>query len=156
VPPVGDCSFQVVVDIPYPGAPLPDIVVQANLGGVSGYTLESASFRGTASGPTPSGQAAQLVISQTGVVNRTPNLIRDFGFTTEVVSVKINQGSAAPAATPQATIASAASTSPATSPPAATTAASTSPATSPPAATTAAVDAVFGNVLNTDPLASGL
>jgi hypothetical protein len=139
VPPVGDCDTQAVIHIPYPGAPLPDIVATVILGqGGPGYSVESYSFHGTASGTTPSGQAAQLVISQTGVNGRTPIVVRDFGFTAEVVSVKVNKGASLPAAS---TIVSSASPS---------------PAPSLRAVPAAAADAVFGNALNNDPLASGL
>jgi hypothetical protein len=141
VPPVGDCNLQAVIDIPHPGAPLPDLVKALILGQAPGDTVESFSFRGTASGPTPSGAAAQLVISETGVLGRTPNLIADFGFTAEVVSVKSKGGPTSPAAAPQAALVSNASPSP-------------SPSLR--AVPTAAVDAVFGNLLDSDPLASAL
>jgi hypothetical protein len=89
-PPVGDSDLQVVLRIPAPGAPLPDIVL-VNLGGLPpGYALVSESFHATAMGTTPAGQQATLVVSQTGVLGRTPNLIRDFGFTAEVVDVQIH------------------------------------------------------------------
>src|SRR5262249_55245698 len=76
-PPLADSTLQMVVRIPHPGAPLPDLVVLANLGGVPGYTLVSESFHATATGTTPTGQQATLVVSQTAVLGRTPNLIRD-------------------------------------------------------------------------------
>jgi hypothetical protein len=98
VPPLANSQMQVVVDIPKPGAPLPDIVVLLNEGGVPGYTLESIAFHATSQGPTPTGQQATLVVSQVGVLNRTPNLIRDFGFTAEVVSVQTHGSSPASAA----------------------------------------------------------
>jgi hypothetical protein len=61
----------------------------------------SISFRATATGTTPTGQQATLVVSQTGVLGRTPDLIRDFGFTAEVVDIHIH-GNAAPAVAPSA------------------------------------------------------
>jgi hypothetical protein len=137
VPPVGDCNLQVVCNIPQPGGPLPDIVVALNLGGDPKGTIQSISFRGTASGSTPSGQGAQLVISETGVLGRTPTPIRDAGFTAEVISVQTNQGNTSPA-TPIATASSSSSIA--------------SLAAVPPAA----ADAIFGDALNTNPLASGL
>jgi hypothetical protein len=92
-PPLANSTLQVVVQIPHPGAPLPDLVAD-NVGGFPpGYALVSVSFHATATGTTPTGQQATLVVSQTGVLGRTPDLIRDFGFTAEVVDVQIHGGS---------------------------------------------------------------
>src|SRR5262249_55467867 len=55
----------------------------------------SESFHATAMGPTPTGQQATLVVSQTAVLSRTPNLIRDFGFTAEVIDIKPHGNSSA-------------------------------------------------------------
>jgi hypothetical protein len=89
-PPVGDSDLHAVIRIPAPGAPLPDLV-DMNLGTFpSGYSIVSVGFRATAKGATPTGQQATLVVSQTGVLNRTPNLIRDAGFTAEVVDVQVH------------------------------------------------------------------
>jgi hypothetical protein len=101
-PPLADSQLHVVFQLPYPGAPLPDLV-DANLPGgfPPGYTLVSMDFRATATGTTPTGQQATLVVSQTGVLDRTPHLIRDFGFTAEVVDVHTH-GNASPAVVPAA------------------------------------------------------
>jgi hypothetical protein len=145
VPPVANSDLQLVFGMPRTGAPLPDLVVLANLGGVPGYTLESIAFHATSQGPTPTGQQATLVVSQVGVLNRTPNLIRDFGFTAEVVSVQTH-GSAPAASSAPATSAPAVSVSTA-APTAATT--TSSPATT-PSLTKApdwnATDAVFADL----------
>jgi hypothetical protein len=110
-PPLADSTLQVVVRIPHPGAPLPDIVAP-NVGGLPpGYTIVSESFRATATGTTPTGQQATLVVSQTGVLERTPNVIGDFGFTAEVIDINTH-GNASPAVAP-ATAGPAASVAPA-------------------------------------------
>src|SRR5262245_46193101 len=63
-PPRANSTLHVVVRIPHPGAPLPDIVAP-NVGGLPpGYAIVSASFRATATGTTPTGQQATLVVSQ--------------------------------------------------------------------------------------------
>lgn len=90
-PPLADSHLQLVY-IAAPGATPPDIVNAFILGGQTGYDLVSLSFRAVAHGATPSGEQATLVISQTGLLFRTPNLIRDFGFTAEVISVHTNNG----------------------------------------------------------------
>jgi hypothetical protein len=81
-----------------------------------GYALVSMSFRATATGTTPTGQQATLVVSQTGVLDRTPDLIRDNGFTAEVVDIQIH-GSPSPPVAPAA-VGPAASVAPATLSPA--------------------------------------
>jgi hypothetical protein len=96
-PPLADSHLQVVVRIPYPGAPLPDIVALP-----AGYGIVSENFHATATGTTPAGQQATLVVSQNGVLSRTPNLIGDFGFTAEVVDIQ-PQGNSSAAVIPQAT-----------------------------------------------------
>src|SRR5262245_55752015 len=98
-PPLADSTLHVVVRIPHPGAPLPDIVAPNVSGLPPGYTIVSESFRATATGPTPAGQQATLVVSQTGVLERTPNIIGDFGFTAEVIDLQIHGGSS-PSAPP--------------------------------------------------------
>jgi hypothetical protein len=103
-PPLADSKLQVVVQIPHPGADLPDLVSVNLPGGFPpGYVLVSESFRATATGTTPTGQQATLVVSQTAVLlDRPPeDLIRDFGFTAEVVDIHIH-GNAAPAVAPSA------------------------------------------------------
>jgi len=97
-PPLADSHLQLVAIIPTPGSPLPDIVNDFILGNAPpGEQLISVSFRATATGTTPSGQAATLVVSETGVLGRTPNLIRDGGFTAEVVDVQVHGNSPAAA-----------------------------------------------------------
>jgi hypothetical protein len=99
-PPLADARLDVVIQIPSPGAPLPDLV-DLNLGGLPpGYAIVALSFHANANGTTPTGQDASLVVNQTGVLGRTPNLIRDFGFTSEVVDVHVhgNPSAAAPPA----------------------------------------------------------
>ncbi len=127
-PPLANSDLQLVAKIPAPGSPLPDIVNDFILGNApAGEELVSLSFRATAQGSTPAGQQATLIVSQTGVLGRTPNLIRDFGFTAEVVDIQTH-ASAAPtmattsaavpttAAGPAASAAPALSSSPHTSP----------------------------------------
>jgi len=106
-PPLADSKLQVVIRVPYAGAPLPDLV-GLNLGTFPpDDTLVSISFHATATGTTPSGQQATLVVSQTGVLGRTPNPIGDFGFTVEVVDIHTH-GKTSPAATAQPAAASSA------------------------------------------------
>jgi len=96
-PPLADSNLQVVVRIPDPGAPLPDLVDLVLPGGLPpGYTMVSLSFHATATGLTPTGQQATLDTTTTGLLGRTPNLIGDFGFTSEVVNIQVH-GSASPA-----------------------------------------------------------
>jgi hypothetical protein len=115
-PPLANSTLHVVVRIPHPGAPLPDIVAP-NVGGLPpGYAIVSLAFRATATGTTPTGQQATLVVSQTGVLERTPNIIGDFGFTAEVVDVQVHGRSshaAAPSAARRAASVALASLSPA-------------------------------------------
>jgi hypothetical protein len=100
-PALADSTLQVVVQIPHPGAPLPDIVVLGNFPDeLPGYGLVSISFRATASGTTPTGQLATLVVSQTGVLGRTPNPIRDGGFTAEVVDIQTHGSAPAAVSSP--------------------------------------------------------
>jgi hypothetical protein len=106
IPPVGNVDLQAVINIPHPGAPLPDLVVLNVLGGVPGDSLVSLSVFATARGPTPSGQQATMVVAQTGVLNRTPNLIGDFGYTAEVIDIQTKNGSAPAAATAEPAAAS--------------------------------------------------
>ena len=100
-PPLAGSHLQLVAIIPTPGSPLPDIVNDFILGNApTGEELVSVSFRATATGLTPAGEQATLVVSQTGVLGRTPKLIRDGGFTAEVVDVHTHGN--APAAVPAA------------------------------------------------------
>jgi hypothetical protein len=96
-PPLADSTLHLVVQIPHPGAPLPDLVVLANLGGVPGYSLVSISFHATATGTTPTGQQATLVVSETGVLGRNPPTANphDFGFTAEVIDVQTHGSASA-------------------------------------------------------------
>jgi hypothetical protein len=97
--------LQVVYKEPALGAPFWDLVdlnLAPSFSPPPGYSLVSLSFHATAQGSTPTGQSATLTVAETGPLNRTPNLIRDFGFTAEVVDVHVNNG-AAPAAAPLAT-----------------------------------------------------
>jgi hypothetical protein len=136
-PPVGTSTLHVVIQIPHPGAPLPDIVAP-NVGGLPpGYTIISESLRATATGPTPTGGQATLVVSQTGVGERTPDLIGDFGFTAEVVDIQTHGNGSGPGAAGGA--GPAASVAPAPSPPA-------------PASHLRATDATLATSLD-DPLA---
>ena len=96
-PPLANSTLHVVVRIPHPGAPLPDIVAPNVAGLPPGYAVVSESFHATARGTTPDGQQATLVVSQNGVLDRTPKLIGDFGFTAEVVDLQIH-GNSSPAA----------------------------------------------------------
>lgn len=88
-PPLADSTLQLVIQIPRPDAPLPDLGAINVTGLPSGYTIVSVSFHATATGTTPTGQQATLLVSQTGLLNRTP--IPDFNtlgdFTTEVVNI---------------------------------------------------------------------
>src|SRR5262249_36184534 len=91
---LADSDLHVVVKIPAPGAPLPDLVNAFNLGNTRpGEELVSLSIHVTAQGTTPTGQQATLVVSQTGVLGRPPNLVGDYGFTAEVIDVQIHGGS---------------------------------------------------------------
>jgi hypothetical protein len=87
LPPVGHSDLQLVYKAA-PDAPPPDIVNAFILGGQPGYDLVSLSFRATAQGTTPTGQQATLVVSETGVLGRTPVPIRDGGFTAEVIDIQ--------------------------------------------------------------------
>lgn len=99
-PAVGDSDLQLVYKAA-PGATPPDIVKAFILGTESGYELVSNTIHATARGTTPDGQLATLVVSQAGPQGRTPVLVRDFGFTAEVIDVHTNNGPVAPAATAQ-------------------------------------------------------
>jgi hypothetical protein len=140
-PPLADSTLHVVVRIPNPEAPLPDLVRDFILGPTpQGYALVSESFQATATGVTPTGQQATLVVSETAVLGRTPNLIRDFGFTAEVVDIQTH--GSAPAAV---------------APPVAGPAASVTPAPLPSVHVShaSAMDAAFATSLD-DPLAQGI
>jgi hypothetical protein len=90
-PPLADSTLHLVVRIPHPGDPLPDMGALFVTGLPPGYTIVSVSFHATATGTTPTGQQATLVVSQTGLLNRTPIPgFGDSGFTAEVVDVKIH------------------------------------------------------------------
>ena len=88
-PPLADSTLHLVVQIPHPGDPLPDLGALNVTGLPPGYTIVSVSFHATATGTTPTGQQATLVVSQTGLLNRTPfgDSFRDLGFTAEVVDI---------------------------------------------------------------------
>jgi hypothetical protein len=88
-PPLADSDLHVVVTIPAPGAPLPDLVKSINL---ENSLPVSFSFHATATGTTPTGQQATLVVSETALFG-IPIVIRDGGFTAEVVDVQIHGGS---------------------------------------------------------------
>jgi hypothetical protein len=104
-PPLANSDLQLVAKIPAPGSPLPDIVNDFILGNApAGEELVSLSFRATAQGSTPAGQQATLIVSQTGVLGRTPNLIRDFGFTAEVVDIQTHASAAPTMATTSAAV----------------------------------------------------
>jgi hypothetical protein len=99
-PALANAHLQVVFDNTAPGAPLPDLVNAFILGNKSQeQELVSISFRATATGTTPTGELANLVVSQTGVLGRTPTPIRDGGFTAEVVDVHTH-GNASPPVAP--------------------------------------------------------
>jgi hypothetical protein len=92
-PPLADSDLHVVVTIPTPGAPLPDLVALVYSGGFPpGYALDSISFHATATGTTPTGQQATLVVSETALFGK-PETFGDGGFTAEVVDVHIHGGS---------------------------------------------------------------
>jgi hypothetical protein len=98
-PPLADSTLHLVVQIPHPGAPLPDLVVlNNNPETLPGYALISVGFRASATGTTPTGQQATLVVSETGLPERTPlgTDLRDFGFTAEVVDVQVHGNPPAP------------------------------------------------------------
>jgi hypothetical protein len=139
-PPLADSALHVVIQIPHPGAPLPDIVAP-NVGGLPpGYAIISESLRATATGPTPTGEQATLVVSQTGVLERPPEVIRDAGFTAEVVDIQIHGDGRSGGAS---------GSSPAPRPAAFVEPAPLSPA---PASHLSAIDATFATSLD-DPLA---
>jgi hypothetical protein len=98
-PPVGDSNLQLVYNAA-PGAPPPDIVNAFILGGEPGYELVSISIHLTASGTTPSGQQASMVLSQAGPEGRTPTpfSVKDFGFASEIINIQTNNGKGPPAA----------------------------------------------------------
>jgi hypothetical protein len=150
VPPVANSDLQLVLGMPRTNAPLPDLVVLTNLGGVPGYAIESIAVHATSQGPTPTGQQATLVVSQVGVLDRTPNLIRDFGFTAEVITVQTHGGAQAASAPPASSSATSANT--AASSAATTSAASSSPTKAP---IWGAADEVFAD-LSGDPTALDL
>jgi hypothetical protein len=95
-PPLADSTLQVVVRLPHPGAALPDLVT------APASAIVSESFRATATGTTPTGQQATLVVSETGVLGRTPSPIRDAGFTAEVVDIQTHGNAPAAVASPAA------------------------------------------------------
>jgi hypothetical protein len=107
-PPLADSDLQVVIHLPHPGAPLPDLVKNLILGtDTTGDQIVSLSFRATATGTTPAGQQATLVVINNAVgpldgviLGRPPKPIpnSDLGFTAVVVDVHIH-GSAPAAAT---------------------------------------------------------
>jgi len=97
-PPLADSNLLLVVKNSAPGAPLPDIVNDFILGNApSGVELVYLGFSATATGTTPTGQPATLVVRETGVLGRTPEVIRDGGFTAEVVDVQIHGNVSKPA-----------------------------------------------------------
>jgi hypothetical protein len=136
-PPLADSDLQVVIRLPHAGAPLPDLVENLILGAdATGSQVVSLNFHATATGTTPAGQQATLVVVNNAVsgpvvLGRTPRPIpmSDFGFTAVVVDVQVHGG--APAAGP-------------TGPPAA-------PMSAAHASHPKTVDAVFGSPLD-DPL----
>lgn len=99
-PPLADSTLHLVIKLPYPGAPLPDIVTAS-----AGSSIVSVGFHATATGATPSGQQATLVVSQTGLLSRTPKPIGDFGFTAEVVNIQAHGNAGSPAAGAQGPVA---------------------------------------------------
>jgi hypothetical protein len=109
-PPLGDSDLQVVIRLPHPGGPLPDLVKSLILGNdTTGDQVVSLSFHATATGPTPTGQQATLVVVNNAVsgpvvLGRTPKPIpnSDLGFTAVVVDIQIH-GSTPPAMAPTAT-----------------------------------------------------
>src|SRR5262249_5070639 len=108
-PPLGDSHSQVAVRLPHPAAPLPDLVETLILGtDTTGDQIVSLAFHATATGPTPAGQEATLVVmnnvvSGPIVLGRTPNPIpnSDLGFPAVVIDVQIH-GKAPAAAAPAA------------------------------------------------------
>jgi hypothetical protein len=141
-PPLADSDLQVVIHLPHPGAPLPDLVENLILGNdPTGSQVVSLNFHASATGTTPGGQQATLIVVNNAVsgpvvLGRTPKPIpmSDFGFTAVVIDVQVH-GSA-----------------PATGP--------TGPLAAPPlsaahAPHTSAVDAVFASPLG-DPLGGAL
>ena len=117
-PPLAHSTLHLVVQIPSPGAPLPDLGALNVTGLPPGYTIVSISFHATASGTTPEGQQATLVVSQTGLLGRPPHLVGpgDLGFPAEVVDIQIHgraSHSVAPAAVGPATSVASATLSPA-------------------------------------------
>jgi hypothetical protein len=105
-PPLADSDLQVVIRLPHPGAPLPDLVENLILGNdPTGSQVVSLNFHATATGTTPGGQQATLVVVNNAVsgpvvLGRTPKPIpmSDFGFTAVVINVQVH--GSAPAAVP--------------------------------------------------------
>jgi len=144
-PPLADSDLQVVIRLPHPGAPLPDLVENLILGtDTTGDQIVSLAFHATATGPTPAGQEATLVVmnnvvSGPIVLGRTPNPIpnSDLGFPAVVIDVQIH--GKAPAAASSLAAGSTASVAAA-------------PLPSVHASQANAVDALFSTTLD-DPLA---
>jgi hypothetical protein len=104
-PPLADSTLRVVIDIPKPGDPLPDLVVMLVGAGVQGDTVVSYDFRATAVGTTPTGQQATLFVNQTANVNAVSNGGVNAGLPYVLGAAIVNiqtQGSASPAVAPGA------------------------------------------------------
>src|SRR5262245_3639513 len=144
-PPLADSDLQVVIRLPHAGAPLPDLVENLILGNdPTGSQVVSLNFHATATGTTPAGQQATLVVINNAVsgpvvLGRTPQPIpnSDFGFTAVVIDVQIH--GKAPAAASSLAAGSTASVA-------------ASPLSSVHASQANAVDALFSTALD-DPLA---
>ena len=92
-PPLANSDLRVVIHLPYPGAPLPDLVENVILGtDTTGDTVVNLSFNATATGTTPAGQQATLVVVNTG----GQQAFTDLDFSAVVVDIQIhgNAGSA--------------------------------------------------------------
>jgi hypothetical protein len=95
-PPLADSELQVVIRLPHAGAPLPDLVENLILGNdPTGSQVVSLNFHASATGTTPAGQQATLVVVNNAVsgpvvLGRTPKPIpmSDFGFTAVVIDVQ--------------------------------------------------------------------
>lgn len=65
-PSLGSCNLKVVLQGPFPGAPLPDLIELLN--GCGAWSFVSIDFNGSASGSLPSGQPGALHVIQTGLL----------------------------------------------------------------------------------------
>jgi hypothetical protein len=100
-PPLANSHLQVVIHLPYPGAPLPDLVENVILGtDTTGDTVVRLSFNATATGTTPAGQQATLVVVNTA----GQQAFRDLDFSAVVVDIHIHANAAAAPASADAVL----------------------------------------------------